>query len=73
MRVIEGHKRKPIEFQHDIRNGKILLQLPYQIQVRQQQMIGGRCEPAGRSPAVVEPCFLVSNALAGNGFLITGQ
>ena len=69
--VIQPHKRKFVDFEHNIADRKKLLNLLYQVDVCLQQLICGRCEPAFRSCAIAELCFLVFDADAKYIFLTT--
>ena len=71
IRIIQLHKRKFVDFKHDITDGKKLLNFLYQIDVGLQQLICGRRKPAFRSCAIVELCFFVFDADTKDFFLAT--
>ena len=69
--VVQLHKRKFVDFEHNIVDRKKLPNLLYQVDVCLQQLICGRCEPTFRSCAITELCFLVFDADAKDFFLTT--
>ena len=69
--VVQLHKRKFVDFEHDIADRKKLPNLLYQVDVCLQQLICGRCKPAFRSCAIAELCFFVFDADAKYIFLTT--
>ena len=69
--VIQLHKRKFVDFEHNIADRKKLPNLLYQVDMCLQQLICGRCEPAFRFCAIAELCFLVFDADAKYIFLTT--
>ena len=73
VRIIQLHKRKFVDFEHYIADGKKLLNFLYQIDVCLQQLICGRREPSGWARSIVELCFFVFDADAKNFFLTAGK
>ena len=63
MRIVQLHEGEPIDLQHDVRDGKELLHLLHHVQVRQQQVVGRRRKPSCGADPVIEPGFLVADAL----------
>ena len=71
VRIIQLHKRKFVDLQHNITDRKKLLNFLHQVNVCLQQLICGRRKPAFLSCAIVELCFFVFDADTKDFFLAT--
>lgn len=69
--VIQSHKCKFVDFEHNIADRKKFPNLLYQVDVCFQQLICGRRKPAFWSCAITELCFFVLDADAKYIFLTT--
>ena len=69
--VIQLHKRKFVDFEHNIADRKKLPNLLYQIDVSLQQLICGWRKPSFRSCAIGELCFFIFDADTKYIFLAT--
>ena len=63
MRIAQLHEREAVDLQHDVRDGKELLYLLHQIDVAQQQVVRRGGKPSCGADPVIEPGFLVADAL----------
>ena len=73
VRIIQLHKRKFVDFEHNIADRKKLLNLLYQVDVCLQQLVCGGRKPAFWSCAIAKLCFFVLDADAKNFFLTAGK
>ena len=69
--VVQLHKRKFVDFEHNIADRKKFPNLLYQVDVCLQQLICGRRKPAFRSCAIAKLCFFVLYADTKDSFLTT--
>ena len=69
--IIQLHKRKFIDFEHNITDRKKLLNFLHQVNVCLQQLICGWRKPAFRFCAIIELCFFVFDADTKDFFLTT--
>ena len=69
--VVQLHKRKFVDFEHDIADRKKLPNLLYQVDVCLQQLVCGGRKPAFWSCAIAKLCFFVLDADAKNFSLAT--
>ena len=73
MRIVQLHEREAVDLQHDVRDGEKILNLLHQIDMTQQQVIRRRRKPSCGAYPVVEPGFLIADALAVDRFLAPGE
>lgn len=71
--IVQCHKRKFVDFEHNVTDRKKFAKHLHKVNVRQQELIGSRCKPPSRFDSVIKSRFLVLNANAKDGLLAAGQ